>query len=168
MTPVGQGVVKFGQRLSQGLSGLKELLGGWAAFSKTHDLGCFTGGACSLPPGTHHVTFTSAFLNNSPAEYIAQTTVHELAHVIDWQGNFSKAWSGEALTAYATCANFQCLSSTWETWAEAVTVWVYGVFDVTTGHFTTTYKPNEVRGRVAQNQLDQQMLVVQALLEGWR
>jgi RHS repeat-associated protein len=168
MTPVTQGVVRFGQRLSRGLPGLKELLGGWVVFSKTHNLGCFTGGACSLPPGTHHVAFTSAFLKNSSTEYIAQTTVHELAHVIDWQGHFSKTWSGTPLTDYATCASFQCLSSTWETWAEAVTVWVYGAFDVTTGHFATMYKSNEVRSHVVQNRLNEQMLAVQTLLGGWR
>ncbi len=56
------------------------------------------------------------------------TTVHELAHVMDWHsqiglGNgttiFSDAWHGSPLTEYA-------VSNRWERWAEAVTVYVYG------------------------------------------
>ncbi len=65
------------------------------------------------------------------------TTVHELAHVIDWHSriglgsgkygwsNFSAAWHGAPLTGYAACGGRSCVNR-WERWAEAVTVFVYG------------------------------------------
>jgi len=139
MTAIGQGVVNFGQALGAGIAQLKNLLGGGAALHHVANTPwyCFGAPACALPPGTNNVYFSTDFLTNNTPAWISMTTVHELAHVIDWHSriglgsgkygwsNFSAAWHGAPVTDYAACGGALCVNR-WERWAEAVTVWVFG------------------------------------------
>ena len=120
MTAIGQGIALFGQKLSGGLTRLRELLGGGALLHHVAQtpVFCFDAPACALPPGSNHVYFSEGLLQE-PAEWIRMTAVHELAHVIDWHsriqtgmgsvhgstyptfGHFSDAWQGAPLTS--TC-----------------------------------------------------------------
>jgi hypothetical protein len=104
-----------------------------------------------------------------------QTIVHELAHVIDWHsriqygvdqvygyavpayGMFSTAWGDPPLTDYAAgkTGGFRPYPPSWDRWAEAVTVWVFG----------SSYKPSE---RPLSVNLGVQMTRIGELLEGWR
>lgn len=104
------------------------------------------------------------------------TTVHELAHVIDWHSriglgsgkygwsNFSAAWHGAPLTGYAACGGLSCVNR-WERWAEAVTAWVY--YD--SGSGSTSYKQNQIETQLGANwpyALQIQMERIGALLQG--
>ena len=61
MVPVATGIVKLGQKLSQGLAHLKELLGGGAVMHHVAETPwyCFGAPACALPAGTNGVYFSS-------------------------------------------------------------------------------------------------------------
>ncbi len=92
---------------------------------------CFGGSACAF---TKHTVY---FYNSSVTKY---KTVHELAHIIDWNNSifvqfpkegvilsysqaFPQGLANMPITDYAT----QNLPGTnWESWGEAVGVWVYG------------------------------------------
>jgi RHS repeat-associated protein/uncharacterized repeat protein (TIGR01451 family) len=131
-----------------GAGQLKKLVGGYAKFyhpsaSPPWTSGnCPGGGACALPPpfmDGHSVYFRTT------ANITKYDTVHELAHVIDWNsniqypiwrggivtlasGSFSNAWTTYT-TDYSKCplntgANL-CVG-TWERWAEGVSLFVYG------------------------------------------
>ena len=78
MTAIGQGIVQFGQKLDNGLSQLMNLLNGGAKLRQ----GSCLGSSCALPPGTHTVSFSKGTLS-ADSDWIAQTTVHELGHIID-------------------------------------------------------------------------------------
>lgn len=161
MTAIGQGIVKFGQKLSTGLAQLQNLLGGGAALHHVSNTPwyCFGAPACALPPGTNSVYFSTDFLTNNTPAWISMTTVHELAHVVDWhsriglglaqnkRGNFSMAWHGAPITDYAR-------RNAWERWAEAVTVWVFG----------DAYKKSE---RPLNVDIGAQMNRIEALLKEW-
>ncbi len=169
MTPIATGIVRFGQRLSQGLAQLASLLGGGA----TIEHGACFGHACALPPGTNTVRLP----NSSDATWLMQTVVHELAHIIDWHsriqtgvtsvygnpvptyGRFSDAWHGAPLTDYAACTfgGDGCINR-WERWAAAVTVYVFGAETVKTSG------PLRLSGAA----LAVQMSRMHDLLEGWR
>jgi len=173
MTAIGQGIALFGQKLSGGLARLRELLGGGAIFHHVVQtpLLCLSAPACALPPGSNHVYFSNRLLQE-PVEWIRMTTVHELAHVIDWHsriqtgigsvygltyptfGRFSDAWHGAPLTNYAACGGLSCVNH-WERWAEAVTVWVFG----------NGYKSSE---RPLNVDVGAQMTRIEQLLNGWR
>jgi hypothetical protein len=86
MVAIGQGIVRFGQKLSGGLAHVKALLGGGAALHHVAATPwyCLGAPACALPPGTHNVYYSTTFLQESSAAWIAMITVHEPAHVIDW------------------------------------------------------------------------------------
>jgi len=173
MQAVGQGIALFGRKLAGGLARLKQLLGGWAAIAH----GSCLGAPCSLPPGTHTVYLSNTLLSDDP-KWIAQTTVHELAHIIDWHsrievgrvqlgtpgqfgyidlpeyGTFSSAWHGAPLTDYAAGKEFRPYPRRWERWAEAVRAWVFG--------------PNTINIRNAgPGVLSVQMDRIEALLNGW-
>ena len=164
MKAVGAGIALFGRKLEGGLAQLKSLLGGWAAIIHGS---CF-GVSCALPPGTHTVRLSNSLLKG-PSEWIAQTTVHELAHVIDWHsfiqvpagyygwGHFSDAWSGAPLTGYAAGDEWRPYPRRWERWAEAVTVWVFGA----------AYKGKETEKMITPTALTAQMDRITALLNGW-
>jgi len=167
---VAYAVAKFGQKLAQGIAGLKALLGGYAVITLNPALPiyCIGGMACAPPPpwtgGGHDVFFAIASFSAVDLLGGAQLVVHELAHVIDWQGNFSQRWKPYApLTDYAAKARF----SSWEKWAEAVTVWVFGNYDATSGRFVTSYKWVDEVERVKIEELATQMDRLHALLNGW-
>ena len=164
MTAIGQGIVMFGQKLSAGLSQLKNLLGGGASIAQGS---CF-GRPCALPPGTSTVRMPKS----ADATWNMQTIVHELAHIIDWHskiqigttvsfgelpvyGHFSDAWAGEPLTMYAAGQDGAIFNHQWETWAEAVTVWVFG------GSYKASERPLHV-------DVGSQMVRISELLNGWR
>ena len=73
---------------------------------------------------------------------------------------FSAVWSGAALTDYA--ANCKNCVRAWERWAEALTVWVFGQYNVN-GDFHSSYG-----GELLVNQLDlnNQMALMTGFL-GW-
>jgi hypothetical protein len=172
MSAIGQGVVQFGRKLRRGLAGLKDLLGGSVNLHHVRETPWFCSGApaCALPPSTNNVYYSSALLTSS-SSWIAMTTVHELAHVIDWQssialasgrGRFSDAWHGAPLTVYAACGPFspdnRCGVNRWERWAEAVTVWVFG----------GAYKGVETARMISPGALGAQKDGISALLNGGR
>ncbi len=142
MKAVGSGIALFGRNLAQGLRQLKALLGGGARLKH----GSCMGSSCALPVGTQTVRFSQETLG-SPSQWIAQTTVHELAHVIDWHsriqtgsvktgiqgqisvpvfGRFSDAWDETPLTGYASGDGYRPYPRRWEVWADAVATWVFG------------------------------------------
>ncbi len=142
MKAVGSGIALFGRNLAQGLGQLRALLGGGARLLR----GSCMGSSCALPPGTQTVRFSQETLS-SRSEWIAQTTVHELAHVIDWHsriqtgsvktgiqgqisvpvfGRFSDAWDETPLTGYASGDGYRPYPRRWEVWADAVATWVFG------------------------------------------
>lgn len=159
---IARGVVRFGQALAGGLKQLKALLGGGA----TIEAGTLRGSPYA-PPWQNNTVRIPGSTNET---WIQQTVVHELAHVVDWQNNFSMAWAKQngALTDYA--AGFHPYPAIWEVWAEAVTVWVFGNVDAN-GGFVTSYKSGEV-GRHTANfppgSLIIQMNRMAELLNGWR
>jgi hypothetical protein len=128
MSAIGQGVVALGRKLDRGLAGLRQLLGSGVSLHRLDVIPC---GAPACAPN-QNVYYSSGFLNDSSSAWIAMTTVHELAHVIDWNGRievngrmqkqFSNAWHGAPITEYAAGG----VINRWERWAEAVTVYVYG------------------------------------------
>ncbi len=144
MQAIGIGIVQFGKRLNGGLGQLRSLLGGWAQIAH----GSCVGYSCALPPGTHTVKISDSLLQSYSA-WISQTTVHELAHIIDWHsqieigriemgvfgqigylntpeyGTFSSAWDETPLSKYAAGARFRPCPREWERWAEAVRIWVF-------------------------------------------
>ena len=133
MSAIGQAVVQFGSKLASGLAGLKNLLGGGAGLYHLAQTPWFCAGApaCALPTFARNVYYSTSELAGS-SERIGLTTVHELAHLVDWQStkvggiSFSTTWEKEfptGLTKYANCT--RCVR-TWERWAEAVTYWVWG------------------------------------------
>ncbi len=165
---VAYGAAKFGQKLSTGIAGLRSLLGSGA----TLHLGpnCF-GAGCAPPfPWTtdaHRVYFPLRAFNSADLVGGAQWVVHELAHVVDWQGGFSQRWPFDGLTDYANGRNIPWIyPERWDRWAEAVTVWVFGNVDAN-GGFVTSYKSGEVSRRITADKLTVQMGRLQALLEGW-
>jgi RHS repeat-associated protein len=169
---VAYGVAKFGQKLARGIAGLKALLGGYAVINLNPAIPFYCTGACAPPPpwtGGHDVFFAIASFSAVDLLGGAQWVVHELAHVIDWQGNFSQRWEPyAALTNYA--ANARSVPpfyySSWEKWAEAVAVWVFGNYDATAGRFVTSYRWGEVK-KVKIEELTTQMDRLHALLNGW-
>jgi len=118
VTYIGQGIVRFGQALAGGLPRLKELLGGGATIKN----GSLFGHPYAPPWFDNTVYVPEA----TDAQWVRQTVVHELAHVIGWHNNFSQAWAKQnrPLTSYA--AGFHPYPAIWEVWAEAVKVYVFG------------------------------------------
>jgi len=158
ISQIAFGVAKFGQRLSGGLTHLKNLLGGGARVRKGS---CF-GSACAPPPKGVPVIGPFEFVGDGHTVYlpsnwslsqVATTIVHELAHVIDWQGHFSGRWPYDPITSYA--AQDHIYNDRWEVWAEAVTVWVFG----------NNYKSSE---RPLNVDVGAQMTRIGELLNGWR
>jgi len=158
---VAYGAAKFGQKLSGGMAALKALLGGYAIINLVDQAPFYCRGACVpyWPLANEHTVympvkdFTGGDLIGG-----AQWVVHELAHVIDWQGNFSQRWEPyAALTNYAKNARSvpPFYYSSWEKWAEAVTVWVFG----------NNYKSSE---RPLNVDVGAQMTRIGELLNGWR
>jgi RHS repeat-associated protein len=173
MSAIGQGVVALGQKLNQGLAGLRQLLGGGASLHHVNQTPgiCQGRDACALPPGTHNVYYSTGFLNDNSSQYIAMTTVHELAHVIDWHNrinmngasvSFSFAWHGTPITAYAACAYPDCFNP-WERWAEAVTVYTYG-----SAYEAELRSRNNGGFRIGEVALNIQMARMHELLNGVR
>lgn len=126
---IGRGVWALSQKLSGGLKRLRELLGPGARMYLSPSP-CPRGApACALPwepvDGRYPVKFDSNQIGNFSVQQISHTTVHELAHVMDWhsQMQFSGNWNQPPLTNYAACT--WCLSRQ-ERWAEAVTYFVFG------------------------------------------
>lgn len=150
------------------MEGLRKLLGSSVTIRMSNDCGRKV--ACALPfPLSNERTvkippaaFTSQGLLGG-----AQWIVHELAHVIDWRNGFSGRWPYAPLTEYAETAPVWGMlqANRWEVWAEAVTVYVFGGFDVN-GAYTTSYEranwyPSPL------DQLNEQMRRMQYLLNGW-
>ena len=168
LIPMATGIVRFGNRLSGGLAQLRRLLGGGA---KIKSGSCF-GHPCALPPGTDTVRISNAVYD---ATWLMHTVVHELAHIIDWHsemeltrpdplargtrfyGKFSDAWDEAPLTNYAAGigVGFRPYPDSWEVWAEAVTVWVFG----------SAYAPLD---RILGVDVGAQMTRMGELLNGWR
>ncbi len=148
--------VRFGQALAGGLARLKELLGGGATIKK--------GSLNSSPYAPPWFNNTVYIPESTNAQWLRQTVVHELAHVIDWHNNFSVAWAKQngALTDYA--ADFHPYPAVWDVWAEAVTVWVFGDKDPNSGVWTSSI--NLLPGM--QNALTTQMDRLTVLLGGSR
>ena len=168
---VAYGAAKFGQKLSGGMAALKALLGGYAVIHLVSKLPLYCRGACAPPsPWTdeHAVYFLVSSFSAGDIVSGAQGVVHELAHIIDWQGGFSRNWPFGPLTDYArTAPNLPIVvRRSWEVWAEAVTVWVFGSVDVS-GGFATSYMPGEVGRRISPSDLTVQMDRLHAMLEGW-
>jgi RHS repeat-associated protein len=151
VTHIAQGIVRFGQALEGGLARLKELLGGGATIKR----GALFGHPYA-PPWFDNTIFIPECAD---AAWLRQTVVHELAHVIDWHGNFSQAWAKEnrSLTSYA--AGFHPYPAKWEVWADAVKVFVFGQAEA-----------EKVSGvlRVTGNELTVQMSRMHNLLGGKR
>ncbi len=156
VTHIAQGIVRFGQALAGGLARLKELLGGGATIKK--------GSLNSSPYAPPWFNNTVYIPESTNAQWLRQTVVHELAHVIDWHNNFSVAWAKQngALTDYA--ADFHPYPAVWDVWAEAVTVWVFGDKDPNSGVWTSSI--NLLPGM--QNALTTQMDRLTVLLGGSR
>ena len=127
---LAQGIVRFGQALLGGLARLKELLGGGATIKN--------GSLNGSPYAPFWFNNTVYIPESTDAQWLRQSVVHELAHVIDWHNNFSIAWAKQngALTGYA--ASFHPYPAVWEVWAEAVTVWVFGNKDPNLGVWTSS------------------------------
>jgi len=136
VTHIGQGIVRFGQALAGGLPHLKQLLGGGATIKKG-DLR----GSPYAPPWFNNTVYIPESNN---AQWLRQTVVHELAHVIDWHNNFSGAWAKQngALTEYA--AGFHPYPAIWEVWAEAVKVSVFGSKDQNSGAWSSSISLSSV------------------------
>jgi len=168
---VAYAVARFGQKLSGGIAALQALLGGYAVINLNPGIPSYCRGACAPPPpwtGGHEVFFAIGTFSAADLVGGAQWVVHELAHVIDWQGSFSPRWAFPGITKYAREGPDipVVYPRRWEVWAEAVTVWVFGGIDAT-GTFITSYKPNEVSRYITPDKLTVQMSRIQALLEGW-
>lgn len=85
-------------------------------------------------------------------------------------GRFSSAWGEPPLTKYAAGigAGFRAYPDSWDIWAEAVTVWVFGNVGAG-GVFIPTYGANDIKYlKISTSALNVQMGRIQALLEGWR
>ena len=181
LIPMATGIVRFGNKLSGGLAQLQRLLGGSARIKP----GSCSGHPCALPPGTDTVNIPNTVHD---ATWLMHTVVHELAHVIDWHSNiqigtitmygqtaatygrFSSAWGEPPLTKYAAGigAGFRAYRDSWDIWAEAVTVWVFGNVGAG-GVFIPTYGANDIKYlKISTSALNVQMGRIQALLEGWR
>ena len=80
---------------------------------------------------------------------------------------FSAHWGYARVTDYAA-GQGQPYPISWDRWAEAVTVWVFGGVVNTTMDFATSYETNEVRSYVKQSELNVQMNRMTELLNGWR
>ncbi len=171
---VAYGAAKFGQKLSGGIAALKALLGGYAVINLVPKAPFYCQGACVpyWPLANEHTVympvadFTGADLVGG-----AQWMVHELAHVIDWVGGFSSRWPFDDLTNYSRAApNVPIFyRRSWERWAEAVTIWVFGNEDGQ-GGYVTSYKTAEVQQYLSVDtgkQLMDRMRIVQSFLEGW-
>ena len=156
---VAYGVAMFGQGLSQGIAGFARLLGGVTTmFLGWSPPECMGGAANCAPPPLFADGHTVFLL----AGFTSQVAVHELAHVIDWNNtvggqSFSAAWSYAPLSVYAQ--NSPWVFGQWETWAEAVTAFVFRDYEKDGRQKLDT--------RIYQEAFDLQMLAVQALLEGW-
>lgn len=164
------GVARFAARLEGGMNQLRHLLGVdrllWSI--TVNDTTC--AGAPCAPPMLGAIWFPSS----RAVSTTAMDFVHELGHVIDWTSSFltlngfSAHWGYEPLTNYAA-GQGQPYPISWDRWAEAVTVWVFGGVDKT-GNFATNYKTTEV-GIYAQKpgtNLTVQMNRMTELLNGWR
>ena len=112
------------------------------------------------------------------ATWLMHTVVHELAHVIDWHSNiqigtitmygqtaatygrFSSAWGEPPLTKYAAGigAGFRAYRDSWDIWAEAVTVWVFG----------KDYARDSRMLNISAVDLARQMARIEKILNGWR
>ncbi|MBM4092622.1 MAG: RHS repeat-associated core domain-containing protein, partial [Planctomycetes bacterium] len=166
MTPIAQGIVKFGMMLSGGMAHLQGLLGGGAPIRH----GSCLGSACA-PPYLGNVYLPGS----TDSTWLMQTVVHELAHLIDWHSRiqsgsiraygasasvyskFSDMWGEPPLTDYAAgkTGGFRPYPLSWDRWAEAVTVWVFG----------NSYKSSE---RPLNVDVGAQMTRIGDLLNGWR
>jgi RHS repeat-associated protein len=128
---IGRGVWALSQKLTGGLRRVSQLLGPGARMYLSPGP-CPAGApACALPwepvDGRYPVKFDSNQIGNFSVQWLTHTTVHELAHVIDWNsgGQFSSNWNERPLTNYAACTFPNCVPA-WERWAEAVTYFVFG------------------------------------------
>jgi hypothetical protein len=126
---IGRGVWALSQKLTGGLRRVSQLLGPGARMYLSPGP-CPAGApACALPwepvDGRYPVKFDSNQIGNFSVQWLTHTTVHELAHVIDWNSGFqfSSNWDQRPLTNYGACT--WCLSGA-ERWAEAVTYFVFG------------------------------------------
>ena len=171
LVPLATGIVRFGNRLSGGLAQLRGLLGGGAVVQSGS---CF-GRPCALPPGTDTVHIPNAIHD---AAWLMHTVVHELAHIIDWHSNiqvgtittygqmapvygrFSSAWGEAPLTKYAAGieVGVRPYPDAWDVWAEAVTVWVFGL----------EYDPRSRMPNISAADLANQMTRLSEILNGWR
>ncbi len=151
---VAYGAASIGQSLSTGMAGLRALLGGHAQVT-LGSVPFYCNGGCAPPPpwaDGHTVFLPIGPFNAQGLLGGAQWVVHELAHVMDWQGNFSTRWN-VALTQYAEHANTPFFNEQrWDRWAEAVAVWAFGGVSAG-GGFVTSYKPGEVGQRINANAL---------------
>ena len=135
---VAAGILKFAQAFRggaiRGLGRLSELLGAGVAMRLQQQTSavCERVRTCAIDvTAPYEITWPAAYLGES-ALRVATTTVHEVAHAIDyasWNGasTFSGKWNSEhdGLTAYANCQIPDCVPEL-EKWAEAVTTHVYG------------------------------------------
>jgi len=171
LVPMATGIVRFGNRLSGGLAQLRGLLGGSAKIRRGS---CF-GQPCALPPGTDIVSIPNSIHD---ATWLMHTVVHELAHVIDWHshiqtgfvypygyavatyGHFSSVWGEPPLTKYAAGigAGFRAYPDSWDIWAEAVAVWVFG----------KDYARDSRMLNISAVDLARQMARIEEILNGWR
>ncbi len=163
------GVSLFASRLAGGMNQLRHLLGVKGLWSITVVDKTCAGSACA-PPMLGVVWFPSSWA----VDQTATTFVHELAHVIDWTSSFftlngfSAHWGYAPLTDYAAGIPPQPYPVSWDRWAEAATVWVFGGIVNTTGSFETSFKTTQVHSYVGQNDLNVQMNRMTELLNGWR
>jgi hypothetical protein len=179
---VAYGVAMIGQRLSRGMAGVKALLGGYANVFLGHGVwwvNLVAQGARHTAPPPPQSDGHSVYLlvdDFSTRDLVggAQLAVHELAHVMDWQGSFSERWQ-VALTKYGAEDAVDTLFTPrrWECWAEGLAIWAFGGVDAN-GAFTTSYLSGEVSkyageltARDPQFSLTVQMSQLGKLLEGW-
>lgn len=128
---IGRGVWALSQKLTGGLSRLRELLGPGVRMYLSPSPCGENRLACALPwipvNGRYSVHFSSNEFGRRSVQSVVHTTVHELAHVMDWHSDmqFSRDWDQPPLTNYAACTYPGCLPVA-ERWAEAVTYFVFG------------------------------------------
>jgi RHS repeat-associated protein len=174
---VAFGVAVFGQKLGGGLGALTDLLGGGATIQLADrtDIYCSGGRLSCAPPSSLRGDGSLVLLNKGNFEGKsmlggAQNVVHELAHVIDWQNNFSREWMDAhgPLTDYAARApNVPVFARRkWEVWAEAVTKYVFGHFDAD-GGYVSSFAADQVDRYGGSGALTTQMSDMRAMLEGW-
>jgi RHS repeat-associated protein len=158
-TKVTTGIVKFGLALENGLEQLKLLLKGGATLDLVSNspLYCDGGSIPCSPPGSvppftwNTVYIPKNWIDTFSLSWVAEITVHELAHLIDQHQNFAQRWAPyQPLTNYARAGGFR------EKWAEAVTVFVFGNDYQSIGRLL-------VDPRELQVQMDR----IAALLNGW-